>query len=290
MGERLFCFGLGYTAQVFAAGRRVAGWRVAGTTRAGGKRATLGAAGVDTHVFDRDHPLCDAKAALAGTTHLLISIPPEDAGELVLAAHADDIAALARREGKLAWIGYLSSTAVYGDWGGAWVDETSPLKGDSPRARRRIVAERAWLEFGERQGLAVHVFRLSGIYGKGRSAIDDVRAGVARRIRKPGHAFSRIHVHDIARVLEASIARPRASAIYNVADDEPAPSADVVAHAFALLGVPPPPEVPFSEASLSPMGKAFYADNRRIRNDLIKRELGVELAYPNYRVGLSSLI
>lgn len=290
MANCLFCFGLGYSAQVFAARRRLAGWAIAGTTRTAGKARILRAEDVDAHVFDRGTPLRAARAALVGTTHLLVSVPPDDSGDPVLDAHAADIAALAADEGRLAWIGYLSSTAVYGNWDGAWVDETSPLKGSSPRARKRIAAEQAWLEFGARHGLAVHVFRLSGIYGYGRSIIDDVRAGTARVIDKPGHAFSRIHVHDIARVLEASIAGPRAGAIYNVSDDEPAPSADVVVYAYGLLGSEPPPPVPFAEAQLSPMARSFNADSRRVRNALIKTELGVSLAYPNYRAGLKSLV
>lgn len=290
MDNRLFCFGLGYSAQVFAARRRLAGWAIAGTTQTPEKAKSLRTAYVDAHVFGQGAPLRAARAALAGTTHLLVSVPPDDSGDPVLNAHAADIAALAADERRLVWIGYLSSTAVYGNWDGAWVDETSPLKGSSPRALRRIAAEQEWLEFGARHGLAVHVFRLSGIYGQGRSIIDDVRAGSARIIDKPGHAFSRIHVHDIARVLEASIARPRAGAIYNVSDDEPAPSADVVVYACDLLGSEPPQPVPFAEAQLSPMAQSFYADSRRVRNALIKTELGVSLAYPNFRAGLDSLV
>lgn len=290
MTNRLFCFGLGFSAQVFAARRRLAGWAIAGTTRTSGKATILREHGIDAHVFDVGMPLGDAKGALAGATHLLVSVPPSDKGDIVLDAHAADIAALAASERRLAWLGYLSSTAVYGNWDGAWVDETSMLKGTSARAVRRIAAEKAWLEFGAKHGIAVQVFRLSGIYGQGRSALDDVRDGTARRIEKPGHLFSRIHVHDIARVLEASIARPRAGGIYNVSDDEPAAGADVVAYAAELLGREAPPLVPFAQATFTPMGKSFYDDNRRVRNDLIKTELGVRLAYPNYRAGLESLV
>lgn len=290
MANRLFCFGLGYSAQVFAARRRLAGWAIAGTTRMASQAAILREHGIDAHVFDSGLPLRDALGALAGTTHLLVSVPPSDKGDAVLDAHAADIAALAASEGRLTWIGYLSSTAVYGNWDGAWVDETSPLKGTSARAVRRIAAEKAWLAFGAKTGIAVHVFRLSGIYGQGRSALDDLRDGTARRIEKPGHLFSRIHVHDIARVLEASIARPRAGGIYNVSDDEPAAGADVVAYAAELLGREAPPLIPFAQASFTSMGKSFYDDNRRVRNDLIKTELGVRLAYPNYRAGLESLV
>ena len=190
----------------------------------------------------------------------------------------------------LEWIGYLSTTGVYGDTGGAWVDETATPAPTGARGRRRLAAENAWLAFGERHGLAVHVFRLAGIYGPGRNALATVRRGAAKRIDKPGHVFSRIHVADIAQVLAASIAKPNPGAIYNVCDDEPAPAADVVAHACALLGVAPPPLTPLDEADLSPMARSFYADNRRVSNARIKNELGVALRFPDYRAGLASLL
>jgi nucleoside-diphosphate-sugar epimerase len=224
-------------------------------------------------------------AALGGTTHLLHSIPPGHDGDPVLRHYRAEIAHLS----TLDWIGYLSTVGVYGNYAGAVVDETAQPHPNNERTRARVVAESGWLALGEEAGRPAQVFRLAGIYGPGRSALDKLRAGTARRIVKPGQVFNRIHVEDIATVLEASIARPRAGATYNVADDEPAPPEDVIAYGAELLGIEPPPEVPFEEADLSPMARSFYGDSRRISNALIKSELGVRLAYPNYREGLQTL-
>jgi len=278
----LFCFGLGYTARRLAESLRAEGWRVAGTAREPG----AGGNEIPVHRFDRDHPLEDAHAALAGVTHLLVSIPPDAAGDPVLDRHADAIAAA----DDLEWIGYLSTTAVYGDHGGGWVDEETPTAPTSPRARARVRAERLWLNYWWGHGIPVQIFRLAGIYGPGRSALDQLRAGTAKRIEKPGQVFSRIHVDDIVAALRASIARPRGGAIYNVCDDRPAPPGEVVAFAAALLGVDPPPPIPFEKAELSPMARSFYADNKRVRNDRIKRELGVALRYPDYEAGLRAIL
>ncbi|MEK9725956.1 MAG: SDR family NAD(P)-dependent oxidoreductase, partial [Rhodospirillaceae bacterium] len=184
-----------------------------------------------------------------------------------------------------------STTGVYGDTGGAWVDETAPASPDVGRSRRRAEAEAGWRDLAVRHDLPLHTFRLAGIYGPGRNVLDQARAGTARRIVKPGHRFSRIHVDDIARVLLASMARPDPGAVYNVCDDEPAEPAEVTAFACALLGIEPPPLVPFEEAAraMTPMGRTFWTDNRRVRNDRIKRELGVDLAYPTYREGLRAI-
>ncbi len=198
-------------------------------------------------------------------------------------------AAIARLS-SLAWIGYLSTVGVYGDQQGNWVDETTRTLPNSARTEARVEAEQAWLAFGAEIGVPVHVFRLAGIYGPGRSVFDKLRDGTARRVKKDGQVFSRIHVEDIAGVLEASIARPRAGAIYNVADDEPAAPGDVVAYAAELIGVSPPPEVPFEEADLTPMARSFYEGSRRIANTRIKSELGVELRYPTFREGLAALL
>ncbi|HLI10901.1 MAG TPA: SDR family oxidoreductase [Alphaproteobacteria bacterium] len=284
--RRLFCFGLGYTARVFARHCRAAGWTIAGTCRSPAEAAALAADGVAAFLFERGRPLADPAAALAGTTHLLSSVPPDESGDPVLACHAEAIAAL----GGLEWAGYLSTTGVYGDRQGGIVDEDSPLRPTSARARRRVEAERGWLELGRSHGTPIHVFRLAGIYGPGRSALDQVRAGTAKRIAKPGHAFSRIHVEDIAAVLRASAARRRPGAVYNLCDDDPAPSETVVAHACALLGVAPPPLVPLAEAGLSPMALSFYRDNKRVSNARIKDELGVRLRYPDYRSGLAAIL
>jgi nucleoside-diphosphate-sugar epimerase len=281
---RLFCFGLGFSARALAERLAETGWTVAGTTRSAEKAAELRAAGLEAVLFDRDHPLDPAD--LAGTSHLLVSIAPDQDGDPVLDRHAADIAALA----DLRWIGYLSTTGVYGDWQGAEVDETSELRGAKGRNLRRIEAEAAWLALHAEKGLPVHVFRLAGIYGPGRSALDQVRAGRARRIDKPGHLFSRIHVEDIARVLLASIARPNSGRIYNVCDDEPAAAAEVTAYACRLLGVEPPPLIPLEQAEMSPMALSFWEDNRLVSNRRLHEELGVTLAYPNYRAGLDAIL
>jgi nucleoside-diphosphate-sugar epimerase len=284
-GERLFCFGYGFTAS--ALGRQLAGegWCLAGTCREPNKRESLAAAGIDATVFGRGTPLADPRAALAGASHILLSVPPDATGDPVLDCHGADIAATA----SVRWIGYLSTTGVYGDTGGAWVDETARPAPSNDRSKRRVAAEEAWLAFGTAHDVAVQVFRLAGIYGPGRNALTQARAGTAKRVDKPGHVFSRIHVDDIARVLIASIAAPNPGAIYNVCDDEPAASTDVVTHACSLLGTAPPPLVGFEDAALSPMARSFYADNRRVSNGRIKTELGVELLYPDYRAGLAAL-
>ena len=283
---RLFCFGLGYSALALAPRLLAEGWAVAGTTRSPDKADRLADKGIEVYLFDRDRPLDDPAGALAGTSHLLSSAPPDGKGDPVLDHHRADIAALE----SLAWLGYLSTTGVYGDRGGDWVDEESELAPTGERGRRRVAAEEAWLELWELDGLPVHLFRLAGIYGPGRSALDTVRAGRAQRIDKPGQVFSRIHVDDIATVLRASMARPRPGAAYNLCDDEAAPPQDVIAYACELLGREPPPLVPFDRAELSEMGRSFYRDNKRVSNARIKDELGVTLAYPTYREGLQALL
>jgi nucleoside-diphosphate-sugar epimerase len=271
---RLLCFGFGYTAQALA--RRLGSeWDVAGTTH-DGRDGTLR--------LDSGHRL--SLDAFAGVSHILVSIPPGDQGDPVVDAHGADFAQLP----SLGWLGYLSTTGVYGDREGSWVDETAELRPTGPRGERRVAAETAWLDLWRRHGAPVHIFRLAGIYGPGRSAFDALRAGTAKRIHSPGQVFSRIHVDDIATVLLASIAQPRPGAIYNVCDDEPAPAADVGAHAAALLGLEPPPLVPLEAADLSPMAQSFYADNKRVSSALIKRELGIRLAYPSYREGLAAIL
>lgn len=280
---RLFCFGLGFSASELAKRLVRRGWTIAGTSRSQAGAEALQRQDIDGYVFNRDTPL--APGALAGATHVLLSIPPDDQGDPVIAMHESDIAA-ARPD----WIGYLSTTGVYGDHGGNWVDEETPLTPAGERGRRRVEAESAWLTFGERTGLSVQLFRLAGIYGPGRSAIDTVQSGQARRIVKPGQYFSRIHVADIATVLEASIAKPAHGVAYNVCDDEPAPPQDVIDYACQLLGVAPPPLVPIEQATLSPMAASFYSENKRVSNQRIKQALGVTLAYPDYRAGLKALL
>jgi nucleoside-diphosphate-sugar epimerase len=265
--------GHGYSAAALAA--RLRGWRVQGTTRTRG--ATLGAEVEALHWADA----AAVEAAVAGAEAILVSIPPADGGDPALRRYG---AALARARPR--WVGYLSTTAVYGDRQGGWVDETAAFAPVSERGRWRVAAEAAWLA----SGLPVHVFRLAGIYGPGRSALDKLREGRAHRVVKPGQVFSRIHVDDLAGVLLASMARPAPGRTYNVADDEPAPPQDVVAYAAGLLGLPVPPEVPFAAAELSPMARSFYLESKRVANRRIKEELGVRLAYPDFRAGLRALL
>lgn len=288
MIKRLFCFGLGYSARALCRVLRQQGVACAGTTRDPARAAALAAEGIEMHLFDGTAPL--PAAALAGTTHLLASIAPGPEGDPVLRHHAADIAGLAATDPGLVWVGYLSTTGVYGNRDGGEVDEGSALRPSSDRARRRVEAERAWLRLEDESGVPVHVFRLAGIYGPGRSAFDGLRAGTARRIVCPGHKFSRIHVDDIARVLRASMARPQPGRVFNVCDDEPAEPAEVIVHAANLLGIAPPPEVPLAQAEMSPMARSFWADNKRVSNRRLKTELGVDLAYPDYRAGLSAIL
>lgn len=278
----LFCFGLGFSARHLADRLLAQGWRVSGTCRSPEKQRALLDAGIDAHLFDRDHPVAALSDLLADVTDVLGSVPPDAAGDPVIDLHRADLTQAASR---LSWIGYLSTTGVYGDRDGDWVDETSALMPSGERGTRRLAAERAWLSLPQ----PAHLFRLAGIYGPGSSALDAVRAGKARRVVKAGQVFSRIHVADIASVLMASMARPNPGAAYNVCDDDPAPPADVVTYASELLGVAPPPLVPYESADLTPMARSFYDDNKRVRNDRIKQELAVELAFPSYRKGLKTL-
>ncbi len=283
MKPHLFCFGLGYSATFLARQLVAKGWRVTGTCRSRDHQVELSRLGIEAHLFDRDRPIGNLSQLLSSVTHLLSSVPPDEEGDPVLDVHRTEIDAAAPH---LAWIGYLSTTGVYGNRDGGWVDEMSALQPTGERGRRRVAAEHAWLALSQ----PAHLFRLAGIYGPGSSALDTVREGRAKRIIKPGHIFSRIHVADIAQVLEASMARPHPGAAYNVCDDDPAPASDVIAFAAALLNKPPPPEVPFEQAELSPMARSFYDDNKRVSNSRIKRELGVALQYPNYRIGLPATL
>jgi nucleoside-diphosphate-sugar epimerase len=254
------------------------GWEVAGTYRSGDGANRLRAQAISPYRFDGTQPI--APDALDGVTHLLCSIPA-DPDDPALRRNTDLIV----NASALSWIGYLSTTSVYGVTDGSVVDEDTVCEPDSPRGKRRLAAERAW----QALPLHGHIFRLSGIYGPGRSVFETIKGGRAQRIVKPGQAFNRIHVQDIANVLLRSMAAPAPGRIYNVADDLPAPSADLVTYACGLLKVKPPKEIPFEQAILSPMAREFWADNKRISNRRIKDELGVELAYPTYRDGLDAI-
>ena len=283
--RRLFCFGLGYTAEALSRAVMAEGWAVAGTCREAERRDVLAGQGMDVWLFDGERPLDGAAAALAGATHLLAAAPPGDDGDPAVRQHAADIAALE----SLEWIGYLSTTGVYGNHRGLWVDEETPSAPSGERGLRRVLAEAQWLEFWENYGIPAQVFRLAGIYGPGRGPLEAARAGTARRIAKQGQVFSRIHVDDIVATLRASMARPNGGRVYNVCDDKPAPPQDAVAFACELLGVEPPPLIDYDDAELSAMAESFYADNKRVRNDRIKDELGVVLKYPDYEAGLRAL-
>ncbi len=277
---RLLSIGHGYSARALAPRLIARGWEVAGTTRSAEKARAIATTGVRPVIW----PGADLGAEIARATHILHSVSPDD-GDPVLRAHGGDIAAT-----DLDWFGYLSTTGVYGDHGGDWVDEDTPLAPSTARGAARVRAEAGWQALAARSGLPLHIFRLAGIYGPGRGPFAKVREGRARRIVKAGQVFSRIHVEDIATVCLASIDHPRPGAIYNVCDDDPAPPQDVIAHAADLLGLERPPEISFEEADLSPMARSFYAESKRVRNGRIKRELGVTLAYPSYRDGLAALL
>ena len=274
----LLSLGHGYSAQALARLLLPEGWRIIATTRHATQAEKLKATGVEALIWPgNDLPFDQA-------THLLTSVAPDASGDPVLKALSAQIAEAALH---LDWVGYLSTVGVYGDHGGGWVDEDTPLTPATKRGAMRVAAEQAWQAI---PGLPLHIFRLAGIYGPGRGPFEKVREGTARRILKPGQVFSRIQVEDIAQVLAASIAHPNPGRIYNVCDDDPAPPEDVLSHAAALLGLPEPPGVPFDAADLSPMARSFYAENKRVRNDRIKRELGVTLRYPDYRAGLAALL
>ncbi len=273
MTPTLLSFGHGYSARALAAALPD-GWQVIGTTRDPAKAAA--------DPVLRVWPGSDLAPEIATATHVLLSIAPDADGDPVFRALGPALAAAPH----LVWVGYLSTTGVYGDHGGGWVDEDTPLAPATRRGEMRVLAERQWQSLD----LPLHIFRLAGIYGPGRGPFAKVRAGTARRIVKPGQVFSRTHVEDIAQVLAASIARPDPGAVYNVCDDDPAPPQDVIAHAAGLLGLPVPPAVPFDQADLSPMAASFYAESKRVRNDRIKSDLGVRLRYPTYREGLAALL
>ena len=268
----LFCFGFGFTAEHLAKILPREAWQISGTTRKSESLASMAALDVRGYIFEQ------LQLIPSSVTHVLASIPPDETGDPVVQKFGGQLAK------DFQWIAYLSTTGVYGDRQGGVVTEDSALNPTSKRARRRVLAESQWRAF------KAHIFRLPGIYGPGRSQLDALREGTAQRIVKEGQIFSRIHVEDIAGILEASIARPDAGRIYNVADNEPCPPQDVVTYAAELLGMQPPPEVAYEEAKLSPMAQTFYNDSKRVSNVRMKSELGYVLKYPNYRVGLRSLI
>jgi nucleoside-diphosphate-sugar epimerase len=281
----LACLGLGYTAAhyVTTLGKRFD--RVIGTTRSLRDAAQPTGRDVEILAFDGATASPELITRVAECDALLVSAPPGDNGDPVLACLAEAIP-----HGRARAIVYLSTIGVYGDSGGAWVDEESTPRPRSPRSVARLAAEEAWRRFGAANGKAVAILRLAGIYGPGRNTLVTLAEGTARRIVKPGQVFNRIHVADIAQAIDACFAQG-AAGVFNLADDAPTPPQDVIAFAAELLGKAPPPEIPFEEAraALSAMAQSFYAENRRVRNNKLKQTLGVRLAYPTYREGLQAL-
>ncbi|MEH6835957.1 MULTISPECIES: SDR family oxidoreductase [Falsihalocynthiibacter] len=274
MKKHLLSFGHGYSAQAFGALLDPDLWQITGTSRAGGNQTIA-------------WPGTSISLALETATHVLVSIAPDENGDVVLNALGDEIA---RAAPHLEWVGYLSTTGVYGNHDGGWVDEATPLTPSTKRGEMRVLAESQWQKLAKSTGLPLHIFRLAGIYGPGRGPFAKVRNGTARRIIKKNQVFSRTHVADIAQVLAASVAHPNPGAIYNVCDDFPAPPEDVIGFAAELLGAPIPPAIDFDTAEMSPMARSFYAESKRVRNDKIRDELGVNLLFPDYQSGLSALL
>lgn len=277
MTNTLLTIGHGYSAAALA--RRLTGWTLYGTTRKAERFETIKGQNVSPLLW----PDSDLSAPLAQATHLLLSNQPTAEGDTFFSAYGHRLQKLAP---NLRWVGYLSTTGVYGDHQGAWITEGDALRATSRRGTRRIAAEEAW----QSTDLPLHIFRLAGIYGPGRSVFDKLRSGKARRIIKPNQFFSRIHVEDIAQTLHASMLSPDTGAIYNLADDLPCPPEDLFTYAAELLGIEPPPEVPFEEAELSEMGRSFYSESKRVSNARIKEELGIKLKYPTYREGLADIL
>ncbi|MEE9389113.1 MAG: SDR family oxidoreductase [Paracoccaceae bacterium] len=281
MENTLLSLGHGYSARTLARLLLPIGWRVIGTVRDQDKSDEIAAEGVQPLIW----PGANLATALNGATHLLTSIAPGSDGDPVLKALTDGIIAAP----NLKWVGYLSTTAVYGDHQGGWVDETTPVTPATKRGQWRVQAENQWRDLAQKQGLSLHIFRLAGIYGPNRGPLSKVKNGTARRIIKDNQVFSRIHVDDIAQTLLASVNKPNPGAVYNVCDDLAAPPEDVIAYAAEVLKMPVPPAQNWADADMTPMARSFYAESKRVRNDRIKSELGVVLKYPDYRSGLQAL-
>jgi len=283
MTRRLFIFGLGFSGLEIARLAAAEGWAVAGTCTSEDKARRLRESGIEAHRFDGTAAL--APDAFGEPTHVLCTVAPGESGDPALRTCRPLL-------GRARWLGYLSTTGVYGDHEGGWVDETTAPLPTQPRSQQRLAAEQGWRDLASATGASLHLLRLPGIYGPGRSTLDRVKAGTAQRIDKPGQVFSRIHVEDLAAsALKATTREDGKVELWNVADDLPAPNADVIAYACELLGRPVPPAIPWDEAAptMSAMARSFYSENRRVRNDKLKRELGVVLRYPTYREGLKAI-
>ena len=276
--KHLFCFGHGFSPHALAEKLKPLGWKITGTSRSAEGAAAINAKGYEGLVFD------ELQSIPSSVTHIVSSIPPGEKDDPVLERFKGELTARAK---TFEWVAYLSTTGVYGDRAGAWVDETADLTPNTERGRKRVYVERAWQSIPD---LPLHIFRLAGIYGPGRNAFEILKSGKAQRVIKQGQIFSRIHVEDIAGILLASINQPNQSAIYNMADDEPCAPQDVISYAAELLHITPPPEIKFEDAKLSAMQRSFYADSKRVSNARVKNELAYKFIYPNYRAGLKALL
>lgn len=282
----MLAVGLGYSARAVAERLAGQGWQITGTARSAEALEAIRASGYEALPFNGSQPAAELARAIGDATHLLVSAAPDENGDPLLGAHRADLEA-AR---NLKWIGYLSTIGVYGDTQGAWIDETAMPQPKSQRSQWRLAAEQDWQSLVAKRDVALQIFRLAGIYGPGRNPLERMRRGQERTIYKPGQVFNRIHVADIAATVIAGIeAGTRATGFFNVTDDEPAAPQDVAAFSANLLGIEPPPVVPFEEAEMTPMARSFYGETKRVRNGRIKQDLGVELEFPTYREGLSSL-
>lgn len=288
----LLVLGYGYSARRVGARCLAAGWRVSGTSRTPRGVRELEEAGIQGIRFEAGDPGGDGarlREALASASHLLVAHPPPEEGDRIPGEVREGVETGSRNR-RLGWVGLLSTTGVYGDRGGGWVDETTEPRPGAPRTRRRLEFEEAWSGLASRLDLPLQLFRVAGIYGPGRSPLDRVRSGRARRIVKEGSVFNRIHVDDLAGAVLAGMAHPEATGVFNLADGEPASSHEVLGYAAELLGVEPPPEVPWEEARLSPMGESFFAEDRRVRSRRVQEELGYRLLHPGYRQGLKAIL
>jgi nucleoside-diphosphate-sugar epimerase len=283
----VFFFGMGFSSLATArAIHQIMGGDVPifGTSRTEEGIEALADSPYRAHLFDGESPGTTLVPDLARSTHVVLSIPPTEAGDPALRMHRADLDAAP----DLEWLCYFSTVGVYGDFGGAWIDENAPTRPINQRSAHRVEVEQQWRDYADARGVPLLILRLAGIYGPGRSAFDKLREGTARRIVKPNQVFNRIHVEDIGRVTALGAQRKLAGT-FNLADDEPAPPQDLIEHAARQMGVPVPPDVPFEEANMTPMARSFYSDNKRVSNAAIKRALGIELLYPTYREGLSAI-
>ena len=281
---RIFLFGAGYSARAFSRLMTGEAERIDGTTRNEQNFPTLEKAGIAPIIFDGETASPELIDRLAKSTHVVISISPRESGDPSLAIVEE---ALRRPDNTIRWIGYLSTVGVYGNHDGNWIDETAPCEPSSRRSLERVEAENAWNALSERHGTPVALLRLSGIYGPGRNAFINLERGTARRIIKEGQVFNRIHVEDIAGTLRF-LAGTNTGGAVNITDNEPAPPQDVVVYAAELMGVAPPPEVPFEEADMTPMARSFYGENKRVSNQRIK-DLGYDFIHPDYKAAFSAM-